>query len=174
MRYFFDTEFIEDGKTIDLLSIGIVSEDGRELYLENSEADLTKACPWVREHVFTNMEWAPEVQHTKEVIAHCVFEFICGVKTQALSSALPPPWPALPMMDKPEFWAYFASYDWVVLCQLFGKMIDLPQGMPMRCNDIAQVIKNGEDVPHMDPGEAHNALYDAKWVKACYDRCIAK
>lgn len=26
MRYFLDTEFIEDGKTIDLISIGIVSD----------------------------------------------------------------------------------------------------------------------------------------------------
>ncbi len=31
MRYFLDTEFYEDGKTIDLISIGIVAEDGREL-----------------------------------------------------------------------------------------------------------------------------------------------
>ena len=40
MRYFLDTEFIEDGKTIDLLSIGIVAEDGRELYLQNVECNL--------------------------------------------------------------------------------------------------------------------------------------
>jgi hypothetical protein len=29
MKYFYGTEFIEDGKTIDLISIGIVAEDGR-------------------------------------------------------------------------------------------------------------------------------------------------
>src|ERR1041384_3244006 len=28
-RYFFDTEFIEDGVTIDLVSIGVIDEDGR-------------------------------------------------------------------------------------------------------------------------------------------------
>ena len=32
MRYFYDTEFLEDGETIDLISIGIVAEDGREYY----------------------------------------------------------------------------------------------------------------------------------------------
>lgn len=32
MKYFLDTEFHEDGKTIDLISIGIVAEDGREYY----------------------------------------------------------------------------------------------------------------------------------------------
>jgi hypothetical protein len=30
MRFWFDTEFIEDGKTIDLMSIGVVAEDGRK------------------------------------------------------------------------------------------------------------------------------------------------
>ena len=49
MRYWFDTEFIEDGKTIDLLSIGIVSDDGRAYYATSAEADRSKASPWVRE-----------------------------------------------------------------------------------------------------------------------------
>lgn len=31
MRFWFDTEFIENGHTIDLISIGIVAEDGRTL-----------------------------------------------------------------------------------------------------------------------------------------------
>ncbi|MBA3574969.1 MAG: 3'-5' exoribonuclease, partial [Pseudonocardiales bacterium] len=32
MRFFYDCEFIEDGLTIDLVSIGVVDEDGREFY----------------------------------------------------------------------------------------------------------------------------------------------
>ena len=32
MKYFYDTEFIEDGSTIELISIGVVAEDGREYY----------------------------------------------------------------------------------------------------------------------------------------------
>ena len=30
MRYFYDTEFIDDGRTIELISIGIAAEDGRD------------------------------------------------------------------------------------------------------------------------------------------------
>ncbi|HVX56933.1 MAG TPA: hypothetical protein VHA37_04325 [Candidatus Saccharimonadales bacterium] len=37
MKYFLDTEFIEDGKTIDLISVGIAAEDGRTLYLQNAD-----------------------------------------------------------------------------------------------------------------------------------------
>ena len=49
MRYFYDTEFIEDGTTIDLVSIGVVDEHGREFYAVSTEFDPGKAGPWVRE-----------------------------------------------------------------------------------------------------------------------------
>ena len=32
MRYFYDTEFIDDGRTVELISIGVAAEDGRECY----------------------------------------------------------------------------------------------------------------------------------------------
>jgi hypothetical protein len=42
--------------------------------------------------------------------------------------------------EKPEFYAYFADYDWVVFCWLFGKMMDLPKGFPMYCKDLKQML----------------------------------
>ena len=39
-----------------------------------------------------------------------------------------------------EFYAYYADYDWVVFCWIFGKMIDLPQGFPMYCKDLKQIL----------------------------------
>lgn len=56
MRIWFDTEFIEDGKTIDLLSIGMVREDGKVLYFEPRECDRSKASPWVMENVIAHLE----------------------------------------------------------------------------------------------------------------------
>jgi hypothetical protein len=41
--------------------------------------------------------------------------------------------------ERPEFWAWFASYDWVALCQLFGPMIDLPKGYPFFVRDLRQL-----------------------------------
>ena len=38
-RYFYDTEFIEDGRIIDLVSIGVVDEHGREYYAISTEFD---------------------------------------------------------------------------------------------------------------------------------------
>lgn len=46
MKYFIDTEFVDDGHTIDLISIGIVAEDGRELYLQHVRPGLEEAPGW--------------------------------------------------------------------------------------------------------------------------------
>lgn len=146
MKIWFDTEFIEDGKTIDLISIGMVREDGEELYLESSECDLGLASPWVLENVVPHLEGAPI---TRLRIAAAIRRF-AG--------------------DKPEFWAYYADYDWVVLCQLFGKMIDLPKGWPMYCRDIKQLCDSlgNPRLPEQGKGE-HHALADARWNKQAYE-----
>jgi hypothetical protein len=57
MRYWYDWEFDEDGQTIKPISLGMVSEDGRELHLINEtyfkqmEKGLVKPNSFVREHV---------------------------------------------------------------------------------------------------------------------------
>jgi len=50
-NYFLDCEFIEDGKTIDLISIGIVSSDDREYYAVNNECKFENASDWVWKNV---------------------------------------------------------------------------------------------------------------------------
>ena len=136
-----------------LLSIGIVAEDGRELYLENREADITKALPWVREHVFTSMTWKEQTSHH-------------DIRLQVLAFCNPEKY------GKPEFWAYYADYDWVVMCQLFGRMIDLPPSWPMYCRDFKQqlVLYGNPTLKKLPESEAHNALNDAKWLKGHWER----
>ncbi len=156
MKYFFDTEFIEDDKTIDLLSIGIVAEDGREFYAENAEADRAQASDWVKQNVFPHLLWFQDDQSalfTRWAIKTNILQF-CDKRDYG----------------KPEFWAYYADYDWVVMCQLFGKMIDLPKGWPMYCRDIKQwcdMLGN----PTLPPQTSveHNALADARWVKTAWE-----
>ena len=145
MKIFFDTEFIEDGKTIDLISIGAVRQDGSEFYLENIECNYSKSNQWVVDNVLPNLSGEPT--HRK-IIAEDFKQF-CG--------------------DSPEFWAYYASYDWVVLCQLYGKMIDLPKGWPMYCNDLKQLIDFQFPHRHIEQTNSnHNALQDAKWIRDTY------
>ncbi len=148
MRYWFDTEFIEDGKTIDLISIGIVSEDGRAHYMQSSDCDLTKASPWVRENVIPHLIDSRNAWETRKLIAEDIVEFVG---------------------EQPEFWAYYASYDWVALCQLYGTMMDLPKGWPKYCRDLKQLC-DSKGNPKLPPqeGKLHHALDDARWVKAAW------
>jgi hypothetical protein len=146
MKIFFDTEFIEDGKTIDLISIGLVREDGESLYAELKEADLSKASSWVRENVLPHLNG---LTISRRDLAKIIIDFVG---------------------EKPEFWAYYADYDWVVLCQLFGTMMDLPKGWPMYCRDVKQLCDwlGNPKLPE-NKGVAHNALEDAKWTVHAYE-----
>ena len=154
MRYFFDTEFIEDGHTIDLLSIGVVAEDGRTFYAENIEADCTKASAWVIKNVIPklgmcNAKLDPSHATTKIEIARDLVAFIGND-------------------PDPEFWAYYGAYDWVALCQLFGTMMDLPAHFPRHVMDLKQLamktplLVQPEDVKH-------HALADAAWTMSAYN-----
>lgn len=155
MKIFFDTEFHENGRTIELISIGMVREDGATLYLEAEWYDVMSSTPWLCEHVLPYLT-GPRVQPDE-------------MRKRIVEFAGP----------KPEFWAYYASYDWVVLCQLFGTMMDLPKHWPMFCRDIMQLKQPGQKLPQLDAedddsdGTKHNALSDALWNKIAYEVLIA-
>ena len=74
--------------------------------------------------------------------------------------------------DSPEFWAYYADYDWVLLCWLFGTMVDLPPTWPMFCLDLRQSMFehniSREQLPLLDERDAHDALADARWLRDAY------
>jgi hypothetical protein len=57
VRIFYDTEFLEDGHTIDLISIGMVAEDNREFYAVNRDApwDRIRDHPWLMTHVVPHL-----------------------------------------------------------------------------------------------------------------------
>ena len=149
MRIFFDTEFIEDGKTIELLSIGMVREDGAEFYGEADWTDRRRASAWVKDNVIPNLTGP---SYGREVMAARIREF-AG--------------------EKPQFWAYYADYDWVVLCQLFGTMLDLPDGWPMYCRDFKQWLDDNGNPQMSDHGEMHhNAIADARHLKENFDRLL--
>lgn len=163
MKYFLDTKFIERPYTIDLISIGIKCEDEREFYAENVDADLTRANDFVKQNVIPNLEFqdcsifeetgqkSGDVKIFGELdrIADGVFRFIYP--------------------HKPEFWGYYADYDWVAFCWLFGSMVDLPKGWPMYCRDLKQLADSFDKPRFEGPKGEHNALADARWNKEFYE-----
>lgn len=65
----------------------------------------------------------------------------------------------------PEFWGYYADYDWVVFCWLFGSMVDLPEGWPMYCKDYKQLIDYAGLKISQPVNAQHHALLDAAWLR---------
>ena len=114
-RFYLDTEFYEDGRTIDLISLALVREDGQHLYLVSAEADLGRVSPWVRENVLPHLP--PKDDHAWSYRSRIAREVTVFTGPDANDGL------------KPELWAYYADYDWVVLCQLFGTMMQLPSFM---------------------------------------------
>lgn len=146
MRFWFDTEFYENGRTIDLISIGVVSEDGREYYAETTLApQIAESTDWLKANVSPHIKGGGKP--AKE-IARDLIEF---------------------MGEKPEIWAYYADYDWVVLCQLHGTMMDLPKGWPMYCRDLKQLCDavGNPKLPKQTSTE-HHALADARWAQQAW------
>ncbi len=95
MRFFYDTEFIDNGRIIDLISIGVVAEDGREFYAISTEFDPESAGRWVRTHVLPKLPSpASQLWRSRRQIREGLEEFfnIDG--------------------DEPiELWAWVAAYD---------------------------------------------------------------
>jgi hypothetical protein len=211
-RYFIDTEFIEGfhnpllGKRrhfIDLISIGIVDEEGRTYYAISKEFDLeyvwNNKDTWVKDNVLEPIH--------KELCRKC------GMYGKTYHWQLFEPFTIKSMRNllrwfgktnkqiaedikmfcidpKPEFYGYFADYDWVVFCSLFGRMIDLPKGFPMYCRDLKQMLdakadKYGtytiadglsmtldalkDNIIYPKQENEHNALADAKWNKKLFN-----
>ena len=260
MKYFMDTEFLEgsqklrlfgwntgldDVNTIDLISIGIVSEDGKEFYEVSKDFNLKEAWNrfqwkttsnsvrssanvksfkmrevkeyWIRENVllpifkeFLKLEteylikqrriigYAPplDTQFTYRNFKRLLKRF--GKSNKEIAELIPDFCRVPTEHNFPEFYAYYGSYDWVVFCWLFGKMIDLPKGFPMFFKDLKIMLDSAAvdyynerfhylkepeklDVSDYDKitfvenlndyptqDNCHNALDDAKWDLKLY------
>ena len=250
MNYFIDTEFLEGtqkaffGKTkptIDLISIGIVSEDSREYYAISKDFNLKEAWNrwqqrtgegdrnnteprlyWLRENVLKpiykelhNKEnltarqafhrcniYIPETEFkftysnfkklinkygkTNKQIAEEVKVFCTGDVLSIEKAKF------YEVQHKPfNFYGYYSAYDHVVLCWLFGKMIDLPTGFPRYTIDLKQeldlkaraiLILNMKGAEHFEGAlqhlkalstypfqtNEHNALSDARFNRDLY------
>lgn len=150
-RYFYDCEFIEDGRVVDLVSIGVVDEYGREFYAVSTEFDERAAVPWVRRHVLSQLPspgdpaWRPRARIRDEL-----YEFLIE-----------------PVRDRPrehlELWAWYAAYDHVVLAQLWGAMPALPREIPRFTKELRQLWDDRGRPPLPEASaDRHDALVDAR------------
>jgi len=145
-RYFYDTEFIEDGTTIDLVSIGVVDETGREFYAVSTEFDPDRAIPWVRRNVLDKLPPPSDAAwRSRARIKESLLDFLTG-----------------PGEDV-QLWAWIAAYDHVALCQLWGAMPALPRQVPRFTRELKQFWEDAGSPPiPRKPEGAHDAVVDAR------------
>lgn len=151
MRIFFDTEFDDDGKTIELISIGMVRDDGKTYYAVCSDADWDriKENTWLVENVLPHLPEDSESWKPRETIAKEIIKFVG---------------------PQPEFWVGTGAYDWVALMQLcFGPMVAMsPElGWPWCPNDVKTYQRYLDiKVPlGTQNDKPHDALSDAIEIK---------
>lgn len=158
MKYYIDTEFIERGHEhpIELISLAMVREDGGYIYhvLEDGW-NASHANDWVKENVLPHL--GTEASRCSRA------DLADGIRGYLRND------------HSPEFWGYYCDYDWVVFCQLFGAMSELPGQFPMFCRDVKQLAEElGQDSASLklnvpQAGTEHNALADARHIKAMHD-----
>jgi hypothetical protein len=146
VRYFYDCEFIEDGRTITLVSIGVVDETGREFYAVSTEFDPELAIDWVRKNVLSQLPSPSDP----------VWRPLSRIRDDLLEFLRKPEQPI-------ELWAWIAAYDHVVLAQLWGDMRALPRDIPRFTHELRQHWEYaGSPVLPAQGAGAHDALADAR------------
>lgn len=165
MRYFLDTEFDQTVDPVELISIGIVAEDGRELYAVSRYFEGT-TDKWLLENVIPNLyahlaePGDPLRGYDKAPDPLSLVEIRGSIET------------FLSKDDKIEFWGYYADYDWYLFTRLWG-FLSMPKGFPMLCYDVKQYAMHlgipsvTKLVPEFQP--EHHALIDARWTKRAFE-----
>jgi hypothetical protein len=196
MKLFFDTEFSGLHKDTTLISIGIVSEDGRRFYAEANDYDESQIDEWIDENVLKNLlfeaplddenEYYVRSRHQAEIRLTNQWNIEMRGSTLEIADELAE-W--LSQFDQIEMWSDCLSFDWVLFCDLFGHAFDVPKNVFYIPFDICTLMyaKNIDpDVNREDFADGyistegnlinpdfvakHNALWDAYVIKACYEK----
>jgi hypothetical protein len=177
-RYFYDFEFEENGQDIIPISLGMVSEDNRELNLIN--------CDYLYSYAFHEEYWYKGIikSNPSPWLIDNVIEPLLSKLGRYSFTWEEPSWVLWGVIvqefisdggkyksrDDIELWGYYAAYDHVCLAQLFGCMGNLPEPIPMFTHEIMQLRKEQPYPPRdLTLLPEHNALADAKFQKLLWE-----
>lgn len=142
VQYFYDTEFLDKGDTVELISIGIACTDGRTYHAHVGGYDLAAAwvSPFLARNVLPHLEDMEPKR--RDTVAEEVKEFLY----------------ADPRII--DLWGWFPAYDHLLLSNLYGGFLKTPVRLPKRTNCVAQHAQTFRaTVPPVST--SHSALSDA-------------
>lgn len=161
---FLDTEFLDDGRRIEPVSIALVCGNA-EYYAICADSDITAVLRhgWLRANVVPHLplivtgsgwRWDPRHPDYGRVRPRAQI----AREVHAFYARLP----------DPQTWAWFSPFDTIVLCQLYGPMSDLPPEIPAFPMDLMQEARHHDGPLPAQHSPVHHALHDAR-----HDQLIA-
>ena len=180
MNIYFDTEFCGLQKNTELISIGLISEDGKEFYGEFASINTELIDDWILENVLMNTTKYGEVNETDIVVNESDYHF--GTKEEIRDQLKE--W--LSQFDEVQLISDVCHYDMVLFIDIFGSAFDLPENVSPVCYDINQDIASYYEESQKDAfnrsredileekgitivGQKHNSLYDARVIQQVYN-----
>ncbi|KRN84193.1 hypothetical protein IV75_GL000903 [Carnobacterium maltaromaticum] len=188
MKVFMDTEFTGLHKGTTLISIGLVSENGESFYAELTDYDKSQVDVWLQENVIDNLILAKDPAYdgygtsmwdlqtnattakgTNEIIKYRLSEWFSDLGGRDKK------------LEKIEIWSDCLAYDWILFNNIYGDAFGIPDDVYYIPFDICTAFKlkgidpdisREEFIANSVEGDKHNALYDAKVIKACYEKLM--
>ena len=187
-KIFFDTEFTGLHQNTTLISIGLISECGKTFYAEFNDYDKSQIDEWLQNNVINNLKFKEPKQGEDEYYVatrseenkvpndlYKSFSIELRDETSVIKHQLLQ-W--LEQFEQVEIWSDCLSYDWVLFNQIFGHAFNIPKNVYYIPFDICTLFKvkginpdiNREEFANMKDGsQKHNALWDAKVIKRCFE-----
>lgn len=174
-KLFFDTEFTGLHQDTTLISIGIVADTGETFYAEFKDYDQSQVDTWIQKNVIDNLI----INYPGEGFQTTADRTCWEVKgTKKMVAGQLAAW--LYRFEAVELWSDCLAYDWVLFCDLFGGAAHIPGNVYYIPFDICTLFKVRDVDPDISresfsgmSGVKHNALFDAKVIKACYEILMA-
>lgn len=181
MEIFFDTEFTGLHKNTTLISIGLIAENGKTFYAELTDYDKSQVDDWLNDNVIKNLNRSSDESLSRNMnftnsIDGKHNDIVVNGDKKYVKAKLEE-W--LLQFDEVEIWSDCLAYDWVLFNDIFGHAFNIPKNVYYIPFDICTLFK----IKGIDPdisrekfadieGDKHNALYDAKVIKACYEKLM--
>ena len=181
MKIFMDTEFTGLHQNTTLISLGLISEDGKEFYAEFNDYDKSQIDDWLQKNVINNLKFNEDMIENADgcYIYNEISTEIYG-NNDIIKVELEK-W--LSQFESVEIWSDCLAYDWVLFGQIFGHAFNIPKNVYyipfdictlMKIKGIDTDISREEFIENSVEGKKHNALYDAKVIKKCYEKLCQK
>ena len=148
MKLFFDTEFTGLNIKTTLISLGIISQDGRTFYAEFNDYDANQVDKWIKENVIDNLlmsaplsgedKYYVATSNTIEQDLYSNYNVKLRGNSEYIKKELAT-W--LAQFDEVELVSDVAHYDMVLFINIFGTAFDLPSNVSAACHDINQDLE---------------------------------